>query len=216
MKRLFITIVIIVSAFGLGACSTSFASSPTEPVTIPTEPVASPTEPVASPTEPMTSPTESDRWLISAEGIGPYKLGAEYEPRVTDSTDQCSFNQIPESPGVVYLFDDANKLWPATDPAPKLYATMVLFTLSEDGTAQKPPATALGIGPGSTRQELLAAYPDAIISKPGGNYDSAIITLDSVKIVFDFNNPFGDPRNSTDVIKTVAVGVDRIPREYCA
>jgi|GEM_PF-6045085 len=177
---------------------------------------AGPTPPVTgSPT--ATSPqTQTDTWLISAQGIGPYKLGQPYTPQQLPTSFQCSFTNVnvgDDVHGDVYLFDTQHQSWTTTE-APDLTATLIMSTDSFSPVSTGPlqwPKTAEGVGVGSTRSQVLAAYPDAETLSPTGFLQ---VTLDGVPITFRFPT-LGDTADSSQVTG-VAVGSGGARTEFCA
>ena len=193
----------------LGGCSPAVVpeAPPWEPTDEPT------TEATVDPQTP--SPTEAG-WLISSAGIGPYKLGEAYEPEIdTIYTSGCSLRVFEdELHGAIALHDRSVGTWHPVDepPVDVLHATIVMTYFWGEHKVSLPPRTAEGIGIGSTREEVMAAYPDAEVKDTRGR-DPLTIVRDGVPITFEFPHP-DDP--DSDRVMNVYVGVESAPHEFCA
>jgi hypothetical protein len=195
---------------GLAGCT----PSDTTPDTTPSPTTAGTEGPPATPT---ATDTAGSDWLISAAGIGPYHLNAEYsfEAGARHLTDYCAFTVMSDSThGDIALYDQDHAVWEPTQPVPVLRATMVMTNASTTAPAD-PPQTAEGIGPGSTRAEVAAAYPDAAPGATGQAGDSLVVQRDGVPILFQFANGVDSPQLDTDTVAMVLVGADGVPKDFC-
>jgi len=150
------------------------APSPTPtPVETPTpSPTPAPT-PTPSPTTPAEDPADPSTWIIDFGGVGRVTLGTPFSsqsdalPGLQDVTDSICVDEQR-----TYLAPSRLRftLVGAKDGSKRTAA--IEFGNLGDGTDNRSttPKTAAGIGISSTREELLAAYPD--IQETGRYSDS--------------------------------------------
>ncbi|WP_199245835.1 hypothetical protein [Leifsonia sp. AG29] len=155
-------------AFGTGLIDLPPGTAPTATTTPP--PTATPTPtptptPTATPTpipthtEPAEDPADPSTWIIGFDGVGPFRLGqtfgsqAHEAPGFVDRTDAICTDSY------LWLRSTASSigLVGATDGSQRTAAIEVGSSGWPDRATS--PATAEGIGVGSTYEELQAAYP---------------------------------------------------------
>jgi len=206
--------VVLLMLPGAAACA---KQAPTPGTTTAASTSASST-PSATP-NPTPTPTPSDTassWLISAKGIGPYQIGQQYRSTETpppDVSGPCKLGVFSDpTHGSVAMFQDVggDQLGPSAS-AGVFEATMVMTWPAGPGTGgvanpPEPPRTAEGVGPGSTRAQVMAAYPNATPTSGGSGGDALMITQDGVPIIFGFSNGWDGPKAPTDVVYQVEVG----------
>ncbi|WP_417554095.1 hypothetical protein [Microbacterium sp.] len=157
-------VTIAMTMLALAGCGTASA----DPVAAPskgTAPSSAPTQ--NEPAAPKTDPADPATWTVTAQGIGPIELGGSFaDAQATlpswTGDEQCTWVDS----------------WTSTDHSQTgLFArdhddsdgdvNMVAFESLEDTVAPADgPRTEKGIGLGSTRDEVMAAYPDAASQKP--------------------------------------------------
>jgi len=168
--------------------------------------------------KPPVPPVSSEpAWVISSAGIGPYKIGDPFEGQVVkEKRFGCAWvHPDSQGHGMVSIGDDSFGFqWDPTVTTPALRITRVEINVS-GGELALPARTAEGVGPGSTRGEVTAAYPDAVPDKTG-RWDELMITRDGVPIVFSFGLLSSDNKPATsDRVETVVVGHDTPMYEVC-
>jgi len=147
-------------------------------------------------------------WLISSAGIGPYHLGDPYTPDPGPGGGYvCTIKWTTEPDhGTVAIADTtAEETYDPSKSHAPFVVRMVQLDVNEKvnltGTR-----TIYGIGPGSTRAEVMAAYPNAK-SDPDKTFDIAVITENGVPIVFSFGLIYPNIKpQPTDPVRTVVVG----------
>jgi hypothetical protein len=168
-------VAVAVSGFLLAGCATS------EPAPIADPPSASATPPAVA-----TQPTLGDL-VLSADGLGPLVIGEA--PPVTDPAldvlifdeDYCADVDGAPSPG---------KWIPNYEPALSDFSSEPFSVYVPEDVLEQIAidsgdiVTAEGIGLGSTRDEILAAYPDAVLTE-NMNTDLYVLTGDNGRLVFE-------------------------------
>ncbi|MFB2599504.1 hypothetical protein ACEXQE_17055 [Herbiconiux sp. P17] len=178
------------------ATPTGASATPTTTATV----TPTPTTPPA----PVFTADDPGTWLIDFAGIGPLKLGTsltDIEAALPEAPDVCR-------PGVDGFFSSTIVAVAPDAAGPLSMALAQTNGQLADGEGPGHPVTAAGIGPGSTVDQLLAAYPDAESYVGYGDQTVYRITDGATWIHFQ---PYGG-----DVIRAVTVQEnDTFPREYC-
>ena len=149
----------------------SATPTPTPTPTVTPTPTATPPD---TGTSPVRSPDDPADWTIGFDGMGPLTLGSPMSdvpdrlPGWSDQTgDQCRPRNLrfldPQGLHVSLFAQDAQKL--------TVSEVLVGYTFSVDGERDiATPHTAEGIGIGSTKDELLSAYPGIATTRDYGTY----------------------------------------------
>jgi hypothetical protein len=164
-------------ALGTGLLDPAPGAAPATTTPVPTvtsTPTPTPTQ-TSTPTTagPAEDPADPSTWIIRFDGVGPLTLGAPFAsqasglPSVQDITDAiCVDGQRNLSaPGGLHFV-----LVGAADGSAQTAAIELGNYGNGTDNRATTPRTAEGIGVSSTRDELLAAYPD--IQRTGGYSDS--------------------------------------------
>ncbi|WP_167132420.1 hypothetical protein [Paramicrobacterium chengjingii] len=144
------TLVIGVSACNGGATTEPNGSEPSADET-------------GSSTSETATPTDSDEWMISEAGIGPFEIGMRYADALTvpdaEASELCegvAQASVPESADVSMWVVASER-----DPAGTLSEISISAPADTVDDAFGGPETEKEIGLGSTTTELTDAYPDA-------------------------------------------------------
>ena len=166
-------------------------------------------------------PSSGDGWLISSGGVGPYKMGEPLDMSLLETNGRpgCSYVSLSsEVNGAIGLVDGNNEWWfEGTEPEELTINVVISFPNSQQWgvsePASAPARTKEGVGPGSTRGEVSAAYPDAVVSMGGYHsvYESLYIVRDGVPILFTFG---AETPSDTDTVTAVFVGLSQEPHEW--
>jgi len=171
--------VVVVSGFLLAGCAV------TEPTPVTDPPAASET-PTPEPTKPALG-----ELVLSPDGLGPLVIGAA--PPVADPAldvliydeDYCA--DVDGAPS-------AGKWIPNYEPAlseqsPEPFSVYVPEdAVSQIAIGSADIVTAEGVGLGSTRDEVIAAYPDAAVTELLGT-DLYVVTGENGRLVFEVGAP---------------------------
>jgi hypothetical protein len=183
--------------------SSTAVPAPTTASPVPTAtetPTATPTTPPA----PVYSADDPGTWLIDFSGIGPLQLGTpltDIEAALPLPPDVCRS-------GVDGFFDHTIVAVAPDSSAPLSMALAQSNGQLADGDGPGHPTTAAGIGPGSTVDQLLAAYPDV---EPYPSYGDQTVYRITDGVSWIHFQPYGG-----DVIQAVTVqNDDTFPKEYC-
>lgn len=199
------SLAVALTALMLAGCTQPMvppSMSPTPEAESPT-PSASPT-----PTAVEADPADPSTWVIDAEGIGPWQLGDARDDVLAlgtayvPTTDGSCFN-----PAVVFLGEPGT----STADAPLLLAfdqQDELVAVAVSGLDQ--PATADGIGVGSSADEVRGAYPDATETVRGQVAPQLTVEGEPGWITFQIAD---DPAATVDLVSVVRGGLP--PSEYC-
>lgn len=153
-------------AISLAACAggapSPGASTSTPASSAPATPTPSPETPTSTPAEPTPVADDLSTWIVSPTAMGPIALGDDFAAttqRLQDWTndDNCrwtSFWNTPDKTLSVYFARDGE-----IDDGPVRTVSVDALDAVSPGDA---PHTESGVGIGSTRDEVLAAYPDAV------------------------------------------------------
>jgi hypothetical protein len=151
-------------------------------------------------------------WSISPEGIGPYRIGDDYQPDdpvllVEDY--RCPVKEIDdEDHGVIWL-------WSEQEAFGKV--STVFAWGPGDGQEFTSPETEEGIKLGSTRDQFDAAYPESLPATffpeepedPDAVGGNRYIMAGSVPIAFQFDF------DTDSVVTAIAVGATQFSDDYC-
>lgn len=160
--------VLVASALALTGCATDAGPSgpsgtaTTSPPTASSTPTSTP-----SPTQAAADPADVTTWTVSAQGIGPARLGEAFSD-VTAALP--AWTVVPGCSWTAALssVDQQVSAYFArnSDDAEGDVTTVTFEALADSVTPADGPRTAEGIGLGSTRDEVMAAYPAAVSQKP--------------------------------------------------
>lgn len=157
------TVVIVTGILVAGLAGCAPASTGGAPSSSPT-PVPSPS---ATPTEePSAEPDPEDpsTWVISGAGVGPIEIGGDFAATLaelpetwTNDTENCAWTAWlkDDSGGYGVFFVRGTE----SDTAP--IGEISVYEVMQGEGATGAPMTAEGLGLGATKEEVLAAYPDA-------------------------------------------------------
>lgn len=154
-------IAIALGALLVAGCSTT-APAPEQTITAP---VPSPTLPTPEPSPTSESPIELEdpsTWAITETGIGPLEPGGDFEATLSELPDswandeQCSWAAWWNAEDRSYTVDFVRGT--ESEDAPILSASA---SAADPVTSGVGPRTEDGLGIGSTKDEVLAQYPDA-------------------------------------------------------
>lgn len=164
------------------------------------------TEPSPSASVPGADPADPAAWVIDAEGMGPLRLGmpiADARAALPDDEschDWAYFARAGDSgsQSIVYAETDG-------------VVRHIESSLS-DG-----PRTAAGLGVGSTRADVLAAYPDAVFEPRniGWLQSGSLLFGFTEGITYDGAGGQTDDRTPEDLVVAVAVTAIGAQYEFC-
>jgi hypothetical protein len=167
-----VTTVLVAAALALTGCAGGGSSQPSassSPSDAAVTPTPTGTAPAATPsaTEPSADPADITTWTVSEQGIGPVLIGDAFADTATGLptwkvSEACSWTAfLPADDGSVngYFVREA-------DEGDGTITTVAFEALADSVVPSDGPRSAQGIGLGSTREEVMAAYPDAVAQTP--------------------------------------------------
>ncbi|PCE14721.1 hypothetical protein AUC47_15960 [Microbacterium sp. SZ1] len=189
-----------VSAAG---CASDPAPSPTSSTTATDAPSPSRSPTLTPPAADLEDPTT---WTVSAEGVGPVKIGGDLASTLSELSDawqndpaNCSWTAWWQEPGAGYQMYAVRGT--ESDTAP---ITEISVNVGGNDPAEptQSPMTAKGIGLGASKDEVLAAYPGAqeIVAQIGDSTFLMVPGADPAHVFFAF--PEGVDAASSVVVTT--------------
>lgn len=156
-------IALLIATLLLAGCATP-ANGPT-PSSTPSEPTPQPTaSESASPDPAEPDPEDPSTWTVSAEGIGPVLVGGDFDATLaelpttwTSDGAACSWAAFWNAPDTSFSMHFVRGADDQSEPISEISAS----TMADSVAGPVGPETAEGVGIGATRDEILAAYPDA-------------------------------------------------------
>lgn len=146
----------------LAGCAPSPApATESSPSPAPSTPTSTPSATPTPSSDPVADSADPSTWTISDSAVGPIELGGDFDSTLaslpapwSSDAESCSYSAWWRQPEGLYgmYFFRSNE----SDTAP-IKEVAVYGLASPDGG----PKTAEGLGAGSTRADVLAAYPDA-------------------------------------------------------
>ncbi len=205
-----LTVAVLLPGF-LRPAPVAVAPTPTPSVTETVEPsptptpTPTPTETPVEPVDPVPDANDPTTWLVSEDGIGPFRLGMPFSEAAALLPDRggCGEDRDPV-PSVYYGLD--SRLWiTGGDDATVIPGGLefVEWTSQGGGTSDATattPRTAEGLGVGSREADVRAAYPGATEVERNGLY------LQSGRVFFGIYE---------GVVASVGVTAVDIPYEFC-
>jgi hypothetical protein len=199
-----VALLVVAALCGCTAAGATPAPDPT--VTV----VSSPT-PTGTPVA-AWDPADPTTWVISAEGVGPLRLGDDIAeavaaipafPEPDDAAANCGNPAITllGPPGASTA--DGGILLAAAETG-----EIVAVAVSIPG-----PLTAEGVGVGSTLGDVRAAYPTAVESLRYGSTPQLTVQSDSGWITFQSTDGMGQDAAPVDLVSVIVGGTP--PNEYC-
>lgn len=171
-------------------------STPT-PTSSSTTPAPAVTPPVEPPADDPNSSSDPADWIVSDDGVGPFRLGMSVE----ESAGLLPGARTCRPEGGPYLGLD-DRLWLVPKIAdPAVVGTIAWLRYNEDSPeSARSPRTAEGIGLGSTLAEVQEVYPAAVSVRTNGEF------LLVGRVFFDVTH---------GVVDGIGVTSDSVPWEYC-
>lgn len=161
-KNGFILVTGILVAALAGCTPAADDGPPTSTPSPSTTPSATPDgSPSPAPEPDLADPST---WIISEEGVGPIDIGGDFSATLDtlpesweNDAENCSWtawwNADDASHGVFFVRGTESETAPIGE--------VTVYTAAEEPMAVDGPVTAEGLGVGATKDEVLAAYPDA-------------------------------------------------------
>lgn len=189
----------------------SASPSATDQSSEPAEPTSSP-DPSASETPAQIDLGNIASWRIDASGIGPMKIGAEFDEVLKslpaeawthdDFCDWAAFANPSDEYTAYFL----------RGPEAAQHGTVILAAVAATEATADGPRDSAGIGLGSSRTEVLEAYPDAKEAKPSAGLpeerEFLVVSSSDAKTFFAFD---GD----SDVVAVFVTTLPEPPYEAC-
>ncbi|MGB3376213.1 MAG: hypothetical protein WBA87_13865 [Microbacterium sp.] len=168
--RATITLVLMASALALAGCGAgtgapgpSSSSSPSDGAA----PSPAPTMTGTEPAQPTADPADFTTWAISEQGIGPARIGEAFSDATTGLP---AWKVDPACSWTAYLSSEDQSVngYFARDSDTKdgAITTVAFEALADSVVPADGPRSAEGIGLGSTRDEVMTAYPEAVVQQP--------------------------------------------------
>lgn len=158
-----VAITVLITMLLLAGC----ASPVNGPAQTPTasEPAPQPTSSEsASPDAGEPDPDDPSAWIISAEGIGPVLIGGDFDATLAELPDAwtsdgaaCPWAAFWNAPDTTFSMHFVRGSEDQSEPVSEISAS----TMADSVARHVGPETPEGVGIGATRDEILAAYPDA-------------------------------------------------------
>ncbi len=188
----------------LGACAGS--GTPTPSTTPHAE--ASSTSPSATPT-PVQDPADPTTWIVSADGVGPARLGQSVAGAVAAMSSYVDVSDPAGCPNPRVTF---------LGPAGSTVANAPLLLIADEqgslvGIAftESGPRTVDGIGVGSTAAAVAQAYPHAVPGTRGPSSVPNLVTVQGIPGWISFELDGGG--TTIDQVSVTSGGPP--PYEYC-
>ena len=191
-------------ATGAAATTPPATSAASSSAPVPSDPVT------PSPTPPSPTPAPGE-WDVSAQGIGPLRLGRSYAELVADpdvlldgSLETCA-TQFVMRPG--YQFAVSFPAGEKGDDAALPTVTAVTAAPHGNGDGTTTVLGAGGVTFGSSAAAVEAAYPGGKWGEPAANREvERIYLVDPGPVAFEF---------AGDAVTAIVVGRTDVPYEYC-
>lgn len=166
-----LTTLTAITAFALltmSGCATSSQEAPPSEPTTSTSPAPSSSEPPTTPTPtaasevPEADPEDPSTWQVSADGIGPIATGGDFAATLADlpetwsNDEHCSWAAWWNAEDQSYSVDFVRGTESEQEPI-----VLASASAADPITPGVGPRTEDGLGIGSTKDEVLAVYPDA-------------------------------------------------------
>lgn len=192
------------------APSSSPAPTPPE-TTATTEPSPDPV-PTSAP-EPTADPADLSSWVISEDGIGPIGIGADFDAVLAELPDAWT-TDAENCSWTAWLNEGSRQQYfvRPSDGSSNGVQIVSVADWEENPSADDAPKTTDGLSIGSTRDEILMAYPEAVESTTSiGEYTLlALPSAGEATVFFQFR---ADAEQASAV--TVTTG-EEPPYEVCA
>lgn len=154
-------------------------------------------------------PADPANWVVSAQGIGPVRLGQSLTSAVAAAAPYVAVPTTCPNPGTAFL----GPLGATEGNTPLLIAADGQGVVYSVAISDVPLKTVAGIGVGSSRADVLAAYPDATGSTPNLGYPDNQWTVRGNPGWITFGSTLG---SDDQTIRYVSVNTASLPpSEYC-
>lgn len=192
--------------FALLAVSATGCAPDPAPSSTPSTAASEASSPSPSPTltPPVADPEDPATWTVSAEGVGPVEIGGDLASTLAELPDtwkndpaNCSWTAWWQEPGAGYQMYVVRGTESDTAPISEI---SVNAGGNDPGESTQSPVTAEGVGLGASKEQVLAAYPDAqeIAAQIGDSTFLMVPGADPAHVFFEF-------REGTDVASSLVV-----------